>query len=84
MGYPPSPFIKRSPVENRLRIILEAMDWVGTPYHHQARVKKVGVDCAQLVAGVAEKKTCIYKKNTAFIHRIYRMFIVLCTIKYCF
>ena len=54
MGYPPSPFIKRGPMENRLRIILEAMDWVGTPYHHQARVKKVGVDCAQLVAGVAE------------------------------
>ena len=50
----PSPFIKRSPMENRLRIILEAMDWVGTPYHHQARLKGVGVDCAQLVAGVAE------------------------------
>ena len=30
------------------------MEWVGTPYHHQARVKGVGVDCAQLVAGVAE------------------------------
>ena len=41
-------------MENRLRIVLEAFDWVGTPYHHQARVKKVGVDCAQLVAGVAE------------------------------
>ena len=41
-------------MENRLRIILEAMDWVGTPYHHQARLKGVGVDCAQLVAGVAE------------------------------
>ena len=50
----PSPFIKRGDEENRLRIILEAMEWVGTPYHHQARVKKIGVDCAQLVAGVAE------------------------------
>ena len=50
----PSPFIKRGDDENRIRIILEAMEWVGTPYHHQARVKGVGVDCAQLVAGVAE------------------------------
>ena len=54
MGYPPSPFIKRGVMENRMRIILEAWEWVGTPYHHQARVKGVGVDCAQLVAGVAE------------------------------
>ena len=49
-----SPFIRRGPMDNRLRIVLEAHEWVGTPYHHQARVKGVGVDCAQLVAGVAE------------------------------
>ena len=54
IGYPPSPFIKRGVMENRIRIVCEAFDWVGTPYHHQARVKGVGVDCAQLVAGVAE------------------------------
>lgn len=54
MVYPPSPFIKRGVMENRIRIVLEAFEWVGTPYHHQARVKGVGVDCAQLVAGVAE------------------------------
>jgi len=41
-------------METRAKIIIEAFDWVGTPYHHQARVKKVGVDCAQLVAGIAE------------------------------
>lgn len=41
-------------MDKRVRIICEAFDWVGTPYHHQARVKKIGVDCAQLVAGVAE------------------------------
>jgi NlpC/P60 family putative phage cell wall peptidase len=38
----------------RDKIIEEAKSWFGTPYHHQARVKGVGVDCAQLVAGVAE------------------------------
>ena len=54
MGLIPSPFIKRGVMENRMRIICEAFEWVDTPYHHQARVKKVGVDCAQLVAGVAE------------------------------
>jgi len=35
-------------------IIQAALSWVGTPYHHQARVKGVGVDCAQLIAGIAE------------------------------
>lgn len=41
-------------MDTRANIIIEAFTWVGTPYHHQARVKGVGVDCAQLVAGVAE------------------------------
>lgn len=31
------------------------MSWLDTPYHHQARVKGVGVDCAQFVAAVAEE-----------------------------
>jgi NlpC/P60 family putative phage cell wall peptidase len=38
----------------RADVVAEAARWVGTPYHHQARVRGVGVDCAQLVAGVAE------------------------------
>jgi NlpC/P60 family putative phage cell wall peptidase len=37
------------------KIIAAALGWVGTPYHHQARVRNVGVDCAQLVAAVAEE-----------------------------
>lgn len=36
-------------------IAKEAIEWVGTPYIHKARVKQVGVDCAQLVAAIAEK-----------------------------
>lgn len=35
------------------QIVAEAKTWVGTPYHHQACVKGVGVDCAMLVYGVA-------------------------------
>lgn len=37
----------------RTEIITIAQTWLGTPYHHHARLKGVGVDCAQLVAGVA-------------------------------
>lgn len=40
--------------ERKQAIVDETLTWVGTPYHHQARVKGVGVDCAQLIAGVAE------------------------------
>ena len=36
------------------QLVQEARTWVGTPYHHQARVKGVGVDCANLIAGIAE------------------------------
>jgi NlpC/P60 family putative phage cell wall peptidase len=43
-----------SPSDKRAAIVRAAHDWVDTPYHHQARVKGVGVDCAQLIAGIAE------------------------------
>lgn len=33
-------------------VIKEARGWINTPFHHQARVKGHGVDCAQLVIGV--------------------------------
>ena len=36
----------------RARIVAEALGWVGTPWHHMARVKGGGVDCAQLLVGV--------------------------------
>lgn len=34
------------------QIVDQARTWVGTPWHHDARVKGVGVDCIGLVAGV--------------------------------
>jgi NlpC/P60 family putative phage cell wall peptidase len=37
---------------DRARVVAEARAWLGTPYHHRARVKGVGVDCAQLPIGV--------------------------------
>lgn len=40
-----------------------ALKWLGTPYHDQARVLGVGVDCAQLVAAVGVELGCINEAN---------------------
>lgn len=39
----------------RMDVVQEAMTWLDTPFHDQARVKGVGVDCAQMVAGIGEE-----------------------------
>lgn len=36
----------------REAVAAEAMSWLRTPYHHQARIKGVGVDCAQILIAV--------------------------------
>lgn len=36
----------------RSAVVTEAKSWVGTPYHHAARVKGAGVDCAQILIGI--------------------------------
>lgn len=33
-------------------VVAEALSWLGTKYHHHARVKGAGVDCAQLPLAV--------------------------------
>lgn len=38
----------------REAVVAEARSWIGTPYHHAARLKGVGVDCAQIIAAVFE------------------------------
>lgn len=42
----------------RDEIVAEALTWNDTPYHHQAMVKGIGVDCAQLVAGIGFATGC--------------------------
>lgn len=37
------------------KIVKIAESWLNTPYQHQARLKGVGVDCAQFIAGVADE-----------------------------
>ena len=39
----------------RKAVVEEAMSWLATPYHHQARVKAGGVDCGMLLAEVYER-----------------------------
>lgn len=38
--------------ELRAAVAKEALTWLGTPYHHHARVKGVGVDCAQILLAI--------------------------------
>lgn len=37
----------------RAEVVTEARKWLETPFHHQARLRGVGVDCIGLVIGVA-------------------------------
>ena len=40
---------------NRQDVVTAAREWIDTPFHHQARLKGVGVDCVGLVIGVARE-----------------------------
>lgn len=40
--------------QQRLAVVQEALCWLGTPYHHAARVMGAGVDCGMLLAEVYE------------------------------
>lgn len=48
MSLPP----KLSTDDLRARVVAEAETWLRTPYHHRARVKGGGVDCAQILVEV--------------------------------
>lgn len=41
-------------IEERERLITEAKEWLGTPYHTAGRVKGVGCDCGTFLLGVLE------------------------------
>lgn len=43
------------------KVMQEAISWLGTPYHHNARVKGAGVDCAMLLCEVFERSGAIPK-----------------------
>jgi len=39
----------------RASVVAEALSWVGTPYHHHARIKGAGVDCGMVLAEIFER-----------------------------
>jgi cell wall-associated NlpC family hydrolase len=41
--------------EQRTRIVRAAREWLGTPYHHHARVKGAGADCAMFPLSVYQE-----------------------------
>lgn len=52
----------------RQAVIEEAMTWLRTPYHHHARIKGVGVDCAQLPIAVYSVVGLIEAPSPAYVH----------------
>ena len=50
----------------RRRVVVEAESWVGTPFHHAARVKGAGVDCLMLLAEVYERAGVVTRIDPPF------------------
>lgn len=42
--------MSKTEAETRTAIVAEAESWIRTPFHDDARLKGIGVDCAQFVA----------------------------------
>lgn len=57
---------------DRELVVSKAREWLGTPWHHQGRVKKVGIDCVGLIVGVARElgvvvsDECNYEREPRF------------------
>ena len=62
-------------VAQRIAVVVEALTWLGTPYHDRGTLKGVGVDCAMLpalvypAAGVIPPPTIPKYDRTWFLHR---------------
>jgi NlpC/P60 family putative phage cell wall peptidase len=39
----------------RAAVVTEAESWIGTPFHHAARIKGAGIDCLMLLAEIYER-----------------------------
>lgn len=47
-------------------LVEAARSWVGTPYHHRARIKGVGADCGQLVIAAHVEAGLVEDFETGF------------------
>lgn len=50
----------------RASVVREAESWIGTPFHHAARVKGAGVDCLMLLAEVYERAGIVVRVEPPF------------------
>ena len=50
----------------RKAIVEKAREYLGTPFHHQGRLKDIGIDCIGLLAGVAHELNIFKHDNTAY------------------
>jgi cell wall-associated NlpC family hydrolase len=48
----------------RIAVVQEAVRWLGTPWHHNARVRGAGVDCGQLLIAVYNGAGLVGPLNT--------------------
>jgi NlpC/P60 family putative phage cell wall peptidase len=53
----------------RAAVVAAGRTWLGTPFHHQGRMKGVGVDCVGLVIGVAQALELSDFDLTGYGHR---------------
>jgi len=51
----------------RTKLVDAALGWVDTPYHHHARVKGAGIDCAQLLVAVAIEVGMLDERRAALV-----------------
>lgn len=66
--------------EIRAAIVAEALSWERTPYHHNARIKGVGVDCAMLPTAIYHAAGLIPEVNPVYprdwmMHRDEELFL---------
>jgi cell wall-associated NlpC family hydrolase len=54
-----------SETEDRKRFVDCALSWLGTPYHHMASLKGIGVDCATLLVCSAKEAGLIPQNFSA-------------------
>lgn len=59
--------------EQRLAVVEELKTWLGTPYHHFAKVKGAGVDCVQLLIGVYQNVKLIGEVDTGNYSRTWHL-----------
>ena len=55
LSVPPWFLILRGAMSLREAVVQEAESWIGTPFHHAARLKGIGVDCLMLLAEIYER-----------------------------